>query len=120
MVFTAPAPGDVGTFGQSSELLAVDDGSWGAEFSALAWYKGSASNNPVLLQVSGRAAGMSGTPLASEGRAAGEAESPMLHAPHPSVNNSSTLQVAYADESSGDLRASATWRLNSFSDAAQG
>ena len=79
MVFTAPAPGDVGTFGQSSELLAVSHGSWGAEFSAMAWYKGAAaSNNPVL------------------------------------------LQVAYADESSGDLRASATWRLNSFSDAAQG
>lgn len=78
MVFTAPTAGDVGTFGQSSELLAVSDGSWGAEFSAMVWYKGAASNNPVL------------------------------------------LQVAYADESSGDLRASATWRLNSFSDAAQG
>lgn len=34
VMFTPPAAsGDLGTYGQSSELLAVRDGAWGSEFS---------------------------------------------------------------------------------------
>lgn len=80
MAFSPPAaPGEAGTFGLSSELLAVEDGAWGNEFTGVAWYRGApGGGNPVL------------------------------------------LEVAYADEASGDLRPSATWRLNGFSDNAQG
>lgn len=38
----------------------------------------------------------------------------------PAGSNEVLLQVAYADESSGDLRPSATWRVGGFSDQAQG
>lgn len=38
----------------------------------------------------------------------------------PAGSNAVLLQVAYADESSGDLRPSATWRVGGFSDQAQG
>lgn len=80
MVFTAPPAGAAGSYGQSSELMAVSDGAWGSDFSAVLWYKGA----------------------------------------QPADSNAVLLQVAYADESSGDLRPSATWRVGGFSDAAQG
>lgn len=53
VTFTAPAPGSVGTYGQTADLMTVSDGGWGSEFSAIVWYKGAqpAGSNAVLLQV---------------------------------------------------------------------
>lgn len=48
VVFTPPAAsGDLGTYGQSSELLAVRDGAWGSEFSG-GWHTHTKSSSRSL------------------------------------------------------------------------
>jgi len=135
VIFTPPAAtGDLGTYGQSSELLAVKDGAWGSEFTGEERGMGYpacqacsfAAKHAVPLQ-------LCCSPLlhCTEPRVPVTVASTPFPCPSPAAvvwykgaqaadSNAVLLQVAYADETSGDLKPSATWRVGGFSDVAQG
>lgn len=113
-VFTAP-----GSYGLSNELLGVSSGAWGDEFSAVAWVRAAGTPDPsaVLLQVrearDGALVCMAATSVGTQPPASSSG------GPAASPPPASPPQVLYSDDS-GAWGSSATWRLGSFTDKAQG
>lgn len=118
VTFTPPAGTvELGTYGESTELLTVRDGGWGSEFTG-GWGReraGLAGLCVVRVEGSKQAADLPSRPLLLPGGAAVV----WYKGAAPAGSNQVLLQVAHTDDA-GDLRPSATWRLGGFSDQAQG